>query len=219
MAIALSNTKYNLIIDSNMIIGVIGKDYDKFLLSLAGDNIFYLDKEFSVSNKIISSLIDIDDKIINLIKEFNLGEELFNKRVNQLSHSEKKLLKYLLMIKSNKKIIVIDEPFMDLDYYNKKKITLLLNKLIKDKKTIIIGSVDSNIVYSLCKKVLFINEDNYYYGNINLMENKKLLNKYHVAMPDIVKFISLVKEKNIKLNYSKDIRDLIKDVYRNVSQK
>ena len=38
-------------------------------------------------------------------------------------------------------------------------------------------------------------------------------------MPNIVEFVKLAKNKKIKLKYSHDIRDLIKDVYRNVSQK
>lgn len=213
MAIALTNNKYNLTIDSKTIIGVTGDDYDIFLSSLKGDNVYYLDKQFSISNKKVSSIVDI------ILKVFKLGEDFYNKRIVELSHSEQKLLKYLLMIKSNKNILIIDEPFMDLDYYYKKKIIVLFNKLVKEGKTIIIGSNDSNIIYALCKKVLLINNNNYYYGGINILENKKILNKYHVAMPQIVKFVEMAKEKNIKLNYSKDIRDLIKDVYRNVSQK
>ena len=123
------------------------------------------------------------------------------------------------MLLSDKNIIVIDEPFMDLDYQNKRKIMVLLNRLVKNNKTVIMGSSNSNIIYSLCKKVLLINNGNHYYGDISILENKKILAKYHIIVPDLVKFTWLVHDKNIKLNFSKDIRDLIKDVYRNVSQK
>ena len=208
MAIALQNNKYNLVIDSKKIIGV------------TGDLVYFLDKEYSVSNKKVCSLLNIDEKkILDIIKEYKLGEDFLNKRINELSHSEQKLFKYLLLIQSDKKIIVIDEPFMDLDYYYKKKIILLLKSMVKDNKTVIIGSNDSNIIYSLCKKVLLINKDSYYYGDISILENKKILKKYHVNIPDIIKFVDLAKDKNINLIYAKDIRDLIKDVYRNVSQK
>ena len=121
------------------------------------------------------------------------------------------------MVLSNKKIIVIDEPFMDLDYDNKKRIVLLFNKLIKEKKTIIIGSMNSNVIYPLCKKVLFINNSDYYYDDITSFKNKRLLKKYCVSVPNLVKFVELAKDKKVKLKYSQDIRDLIKDVYRNVS--
>ena len=219
MAIALQNNKYNLVIDSKMIIGVTG-DYELFLSSLTSDLVYFLDKEYSVSNKKVCSLLNnSDQKILDLIKEYKLGEDFLNKRINELSHSEQKLFKYLLVISSNKKIIVIDEPFMDLDYYYKKKIILLLKGIVKDNKTVIIGSMNSNIIYSLCSKVLLINKDSNYYGDISVLENKKILKKYHVTIPNIIKFVDLANEKDINLNYSKDIRDLIKDVYRNVSQK
>jgi len=220
MAIVLKNSIYHITIDSQMIVGVMGCDYDKFLASLEGNNIFYLDKRVSVSNKKVSSLFGSNmDKAIEIIKDFNLDNTFLDKKINELSHSELKILKYILLILSNKKIIIIDEPFMDLDYQNKKRIILLIKSLIKGRKTVIVGSIDSNIIYSLCKKVLFIKENDYYYDDINVFSNIKVLDKYNVMMPDIVRFILLAKDKNIKLNYSYDIRDIIKDVYRNVSKK
>ncbi len=220
MAIVLKNSIYHITIDSQMIVGVMGCDYDKFLASLEGNNIFYLDKRVSVSNKKVSSLFSSNmDKAIEIIKDFNLDNTFLDKKINELSHSELKILKYILLIISNKKIIIIDEPFMDLDYQNKKRIILLIKSLIKGRKTVIVGSIDSNIIYSLCKKVLFIKENDYYYDDIKVFSNIKVLDKYNVMMPDIVRFILLAKNKNIKLNYSYDIRDLIKDVYRNVSKK
>jgi len=217
MAIVLQNSRYNLTIDSKTIIGVMGNDYENFLNSLNGD-VYFLNKKNIVSGKKVSSLIDIDDaNIIKLIKEFKISDTFLNKNTNELSHSEEKILKYLLMVISNKNIIIIDEPFMDLDLFYKKKIILLLNQLVKEKKTVILGSVNSNIIYELCKKVLFINANDYYYSDIKCFSNQKLLNKYDIDIPYLVEFVELAKKKNIKLKYSKDIRDLIKDVYRNVS--
>ena len=215
MAIVLKNKKYNLVIDSKTIIGVMGIGYDKFLESLTSDNIFYLDKRISLSSKKVSSLFN--DK--SILQDYEIDKSFLDKNINELSHSQLKLLKYFLLIKSNKKIIIIDEPFIDLDSFYKKKIIVLFNKLIKLGKTIIVGSSDSNIVYSLCKKILFINEKDCYYGDISCLQNKKILKKYGIDMPDIVSFVNLVKDKKIRIKYSNDIRDLIKDVYRNVSKK
>ena len=114
MAIVLKNNKIDIKIDSNTIIGVMGKDYDKFLSSLKSDDIFYLDNRVSISNKKVSSILSVNE---SLLKEYNLSEDFVNKRVNELSHSEQKILKYLLLITNNKKINIIDEPFMDLNYY------------------------------------------------------------------------------------------------------
>jgi len=217
MAIVFQNNKYNITIDSKTIIGVMGKNYEKFLSSLIGDSVYYLNKEISVSNKSVLSLLDINNKkVFGLIEDFDF-EKLFNKKVYELSHSEQTILKYLLMVSSNKKINVIIEPFQDLDLVNKKKIILLIKEMVKDNKTIIIGTNNSNNLYQLCKKLLLINSKDYYYGDIDSFNDKKLLKKYDIDMPDIVKFIEIANKKGIKLKKSYDIRDLIKDVYRNVS--
>ena len=89
--------------------------------------------------------------------------------------------------------------------------------MIKEGKTIIIGSHDSNIIYSLCKKVILVDNYDLYYDDIKILINEKVISKYHLDMPNIIKFINLAKKKNITIPFSKDIRDLIKDVYRNVS--
>lgn len=216
MAIVLSSNKYHIELDSKTIIGVMG-EYEKIFKALSSNNVYYIEKLFSVSNKKVSSLFDNVD--IDLLKECNLGEEVLNKRINELSHSEQKLLKYVLMLLSNKNIIIIDEPYLDLDYDNKKRINLLIKRLVKENKTIIVGSNDSNIIYSLCKKILLINDSEYYYGGVDTFKNIEILKKYHIDMPDLVYFTDLARKKNIKIGYFKDVRDLIKDVYRNVSQK
>ena len=219
MAIILKNSKIDITIDSKTIIGVMGQDYDKFIKSLNGDDIFILDNRISNSNKRVSSLIEVNDKVLDIIKELELNENILNKKVSDLSHSEQKLLKYLLLIINNKKLNIIDEPFMDLDCFYKKKIIVLLNELVKKNKTIIVGSSNSNIIYSLCKKILLIKDKDCFYGNIDSLENKRVLKKYNIVMPDLVNFVNLAKEKKVNLRYSYDIRDLIKDVYRNVSKK
>ena len=220
MAIVLKNSRYNLKLDSKTIIGVMGKGYDEFLMLLKGVDVYYLDNRVIISNKRVYEVLNANDIIIKKIVDgYNLDDNFANKYVNELSHSEQKLLKYILLMFSDKKVIIIDEPFLDLDYDNKKKVQLLINKLVNEKRTVILGSVDSNIIYSLCKKVLFINKDKYYYGDVTAFQNSELLKKYRINPPSIVNFVSLARNKGIKLRYSYDIRDLIKDVYRNVSQK
>ena len=219
MAIVFKNKKYNLEVDSNLLIGVMGS-YESFFSSLVGDNVYYINKKYDDSNKRVCSLLNKDlENVKKILKELEIGEAIVDKKINELSHSEQKLLKYVLMVLSNKKIVIIDEPFMDLDFAGKKKITLLINSLLRKKKTIIVGSVDSNIIYGLCKKVLFISDNKYYYDDIMAFTNKKVLKEFHIDMPYLVRFVELAKNKKIRLNYSRDIRDLMKDVYRNVSQK
>ena len=205
MAIVFESAKYkNVAIDSNTIIGVIGKDSLKFVNSLEFDSIAFLGRKYQISDS---------DYYLEYRKLLQI-DDIINKKI--LSHSEKKLMDYYRLINSNAKIMVLNEPYVDLDTNERKNINILINRLVKDKKTIIITSSDNNIIYSLCKKVLIVNDDELYYDDINCLNNISLLNKYDLGIPYIVEFIELAKIKNKKIPYTKDIRDLIKDVYRNV---
>ena len=214
MAITLKCKKYpEIVIDSNKIIGVLGNNYREFLKSFTGEDVYYLRKDKYNSITIID-----DDELLEYRKLLKI-DNVINKKQKDLSHSERRLLEYFLMVGSNSKIMIIDEPYLDLDYSEIKIINNLLKKLIKEGKTIIIGSSNINDIYMICKKVLLIGDEELLYDNVRCLTKKDILEKYHLDVPDIVEFVELAKKKNIKIPYSKDIRDLIKDVYRNVSKK
>ena len=210
MAIIFNSDKYGqAIVDTNTIIGVIGKNYLEFLDVLEGKDIFYLKNGYDYPN------LETENKMFSeYLKLLNID---INKKY--LSHSERKLLNYYKMIESNSKIMIIDEPYLDLDSNERKIIDRILKKLVKEKKTVIIGSKDINIIYAICKKILVINDNSLLYNNVDCLTDIKFLKKNNLEIPKIVEFIEFAKEKNIKIPYSKDIRDLIKDVYRNVSKR
>ena len=226
MALILENNVYgNIKIDSNEIIGFMGNGYFNFIKKIRGNNIYYIPKENLFSTKIVDSEMSlyIKDKVNEskikkiILDEFNLDIGYLNNKICDLSHGEKQLLKYMLSFASNKKIIIIDEPFLNMDYNLKKKIKSLLKRIIYETdKTVIICSNDSNIIYELCSKVLLLDKKYYYNKVINIFKNAELLKEYNIDIPDIIKFINLAKKKNILINYSFDIRDLIKDVYKSV---
>ena len=49
-----------------------------------------------------------------------------------------------------------------------------------------------------------------------LYENITFLERYNYEIPNSIKFISTIKDKGIKIDYKKDIRDIIKDIYKSV---
>ena len=219
MAIILQSLKYNrIVIDTNTIIGVMGDNYSEFLKSLNGE-VFYINNEVLLDNKkVLRYLGNYDRHIIEKnLKKLDLTKDFLEKKLCDLSHSESKLLKYLKMLVLDTKLIVVDEPFLDLDYHYKKVIITLFNRLVKNK-TIIIGSKNSNIIYSLCKKVLLLGKDDYIYKDSSVLANKNVLKKYHLIMPEILEFIRLANSKKKHIPYSNDIRDLIKDVYKNATK-
>ena len=222
MAVIFKNNLYgNITIDSNKIIGIMG-DYRKFIKSIKGNiSILSYEDDFYSDNVDYEMSLHIGDGnntdgIKNIfIKEFGLDNEFLNKKISMLSDSEKYILKYLLTFLENKRVIVIDEPFINLDYNLKKMIKSLLKRIIYETgKTIIVGSNDSDVIYELCDKILLLGRDYSYGDKYNIMTDKLLLEKYGVDIPIMVDFINLIKKKKILIDYSDDIRDIIKDVYK-----
>lgn len=228
MAIVLKKIKQNnnkdLILDSSVFTGVMGSYYHQFLSSLKSKDAYYmdLDNHFhkqTVMEEIYTYKKDIQNNTIHeLLNFFALKDDFLNYEIDNLSSSEQRLLQYLIMYVVDPKIIIINEPFYHLDAFYKKKVIYFLNDCLRNKhKEVIIGSNESNIIYRLCKKVIFINKDICIYGDtLKLMLNKEALTEYNIDQCDIIQFISCANLKGNNLPYSTDINDLIKDVYKNV---
>ena len=163
---------------------------------------------------------DPNKKILDSLKIVGLSNDYLEKNITSLSNSELKLIQLAISLLSNPDIILLDEPFINLDTKNEKKILVLLNKL-KDhyKKTIVIASHDSNMLYKYTSKIIIIK------NNKILIEGKTkevyekvaYLIRNKIEIPDIVMFTYKAKhDKNIHIDYHRDIRDLIKDIYKHV---
>lgn len=223
MGLILKNDRYNIKINSCIIIGIMGPSMDNFLLSIKGNNISYIDK---IDNFYTNTVIDeinlyTDDNNYDCLDKLSLEQDFLKKKISSLSDSEKHLLRYIIGFISDAKVIIINEPLLDFDYSWKKKIKCFLQEQKNNGKTIIVGSNNSNTILDLSDDVLFVDKNDYYYDKVmNIFQNKDILNKYQILEPEIIKFVTLIREKkNIHLEYTKDIRDLIKDVYKNVSKK
>lgn len=162
---------------------------------------------------------NIDKKIEQSLTMVGLDLSFLDKEIKKLSSGEKKLLQIAISLIHNPSIIIFDEPFTELDYINQKRILKLIKQL-KEKyhKTIIISSNDTNLLYEVTDdivilkkgKIIAADETKKVYQNISLlMENE-------IEIPDLVQFTLLAKKKKVKLSFHRDIRDLIKDVYKHV---
>lgn len=162
----------------------------------------------------------VETRIKGSFKIVGLEEELLTKSFYQLSASDMKLVQLALAFLSNPKVILLDEPFINLDEKQEKKVVRILEKL-KDKfhKTIVIASSNSNCLYQYTNYLIVLNEGTVLCeGNTEMIYfEEEALVKHQIERPEIVEFIQLVEEKKgIKLDRRKDVRDVIKDIYRNV---
>lgn len=159
-------------------------------------------------------------KIKDSLKIVELDEIILNKNLYELSTSEKKLLLFAINLLSNPEIIIIEEPFKGLDKQNEKKLIMILQRLREQfKKTIIIVSDDSNILYKYTNEMIFMkNEEVLLVGRTDEVYLRvDYLKKNKIEIPEIVEFTYIAKkEKDVKIDYHKDVRDIIKDIYKHI---
>ena len=161
-----------------------------------------------------------EKKIKDSMKIVGLDEAILNKNVDEISRSEKKLLQLAIGLLSNPNLLVLVNFFKSLDIKNEKKIIMLLNKM-KDQynRTIIIASNNSEIIYKYTKHVILINNDEILFEGKtdDLYQNVEFLKNNKIDIPEIVEFTYLAKKrKSVKIDFHKDIRDIIKDIYKHV---
>lgn len=156
-------------------------------------------------------------RINEALKLVNLSEEYLNKRISELSMSEKKKVALASTLIFNPSVIILDEPWL---FLNKKDRTNLNNLILKlknsYKKTIIILTKDCDEAYEVADKVMLFDKGSLVKeGDKCVLEDIDGLAKINVDAPDIVKFINESNNMGANLTYTSNILDLIKEVYRN----
>lgn len=175
----------------------------------------------------IASIIDskqyksknINKRIKDAFSLIGLDESYLTRNFKTLSDSELYLVQIAIELICNPKIIILDNPFSILDYHNKKRLLKLL-KALKEKyhKMIFISDDDVDVLYQYTDKILLVNDCNRVniYNTYDFFTSFKFLKSNNIPLPKLVKVTYLGKLKGIKLTYQKDIRDIIKDIYKHV---
>lgn len=159
-------------------------------------------------------------KICDSLKIVGLNNKYLYRNIASLSSSEKKLLQLATTLLLNPKIILFDEPFLGLDNKNEKKLARLLDQL-NDRFgiNIVIASENSEILYKYTKRMIFLKDDTVVLegDTKTVYEDVDFLNSNSFEIPNIVRFTNKAKvSKSVKIDYHRDIRDLIKDIYKHV---
>ena len=163
---------------------------------------------------------NIEKKEKDSLKIVGLDSSLLDRNITSLSKSEQKKVQIAISLLSNPEIMILDEPFKSLDNKSRKKIMMILTKLKEQyHKIIIIGSNNADILYQYTTKMLFVkNKRIFLEGSTQeLYERVDYLKRNGYKIPEIVLFTyKAIKKKKVKLEYHKDIRDIIKDIYKHV---
>lgn len=163
---------------------------------------------------------DPKKKLEDSLKIVGLNNRYLNRNINTLSSSEKKQLQIATALLTNPEIILLDEPFINFDNKNEKKLARLLDQLNdRFNINIVIASNDSEILYKYTKRIILLKNNTVLKeGNTkDIYEQVDFMDENGFEIPDIVLFTYKAKKyKNVKIDYHRDIRDLIKDIYKHV---
>ena len=213
------------------IIGLMGNNYEIYLEELSHNkrSVGYIKKnEYYYTNYVYDELLlfmnrckcevkNVAKRMEKVLDSLSLPYSFLEREISDLSKGEKRILSYLRIFIYNPKVLIIDEPFKNLDYkYEKIVINYLRELKNKYNKTIIIASNNSNIIYENTNKTIIIDKDIIFKDTIKLFSDNEIIEKYNLNIPNLVMFSKLAEKKNKKIKYYQDNRELMKEVYRNV---
>lgn len=163
---------------------------------------------------------NIDKKEKDSLKIVGLDQGILDRNITTLSKSERKKVQIAISLLSNPDMILLSDPFCGLDIKSIKKLMMVFNKL-KDQfqKIIVIGTNDSDILYQYTTKILFVKNKRIFLEakTEEGYERVDYLKRNGFKLPDRVLFTyKAIKKKKVKIEYHKDIRDIIKDIYKHV---
>ena len=163
-----------------------------------------------------------EKRIIDSLSMVGLDESFLNKKIKNLSNGERFLVALSGVLSYNPKVIILDDPTNFLDYKTMISILKLLKRIkCKYKKTIIIFSNDIDFIYELSDYVYVLNKGKIVlHGDKYKVFTNKILEKYNIELPDIVKLTDEFKKiSKCNIPNRDNISDLIKDIYFYIEKK
>lgn len=162
----------------------------------------------------------IDKQINDSLKIVGLNEKCLELSPHELSYGEKTKLGIAIALSLNPKILLLDEPTIGLDGKSKKNLVKLIKRIVREyDKTVIIASNDIDFVIEVSNEVIVMNNGKLTTSGclLEVIKDTNIFKDNNIELPKIIEFINLVyNKKQIKLNVTNDIKELMKDVYRNV---
>lgn len=159
---------------------------------------------------------NVTKHIADSLRIVGLSEDYLERDCKTLSYTEKKKVSLACAMSYNPEVLIIENfekglIFREREYFRK----LFLKLKNKFKKTIILIGTDLTFLFDIVDKVYVINK-----GKLVLSGDKDIfyedkLYKY-VEMPKIVEFTKYAHQNGHDILEYTDIKELIKELYRNV---
>lgn len=138
---------------------------------------------------------DINKKVVEIANRFNISY-LLDSNISELSTFDKYLVYLSSIFIYQPKIVVLDDPFIGLDKYEREKLFNSIKSYNDDNKITIINVTNNmeDLLYGSITMVLNHGNIEFYGNTLELFNNDKLFNKIGLNMPFIV-------DLSIKLKY------------------
>ena len=163
---------------------------------------------------------EIDKRIKEVLMMVGLNENYLKRKIDSLSHGEKRKLGIASILVYNPKILLLDEPTLGLSPQDKKDFIRLIKRLKNNyHKLIIIAGHDVEFIHAVCDQICVLEQGSIFLeGNkYDVFSQEEQLKKIQVRVPQMIAFSNLVyKKTKIKMGYRDEMNDLMKDVYRYV---
>ncbi len=163
------------------------------------------DKSFK---KTIERLFEILELDISIIK----------RKISEISTSDMYKLYLVLKTAVSKDYYIFNDFTRYLDRNGIKCFLRLLSLLRANEKTVFIADSDVNVLYNYTNIIVY--QEGYDFKAINVNQqfvNDKIFSDNNIPFPTLVEITSLArKNKNVRLSYHKDVRDIMKDIYKHV---
>ena len=177
------------------------------------------DEFYLIKNELKEKSNNYIDKIISSLNMVGLSKKYLDKKFNSLSKSEKKLIQISLCLIGNPELIIFENTLVSLDENNSIRIKQLIENLKKEyQKNILLIDNNINNIYELSDQIIILQDDFLVGTHKEIFENIDYFNNHNLEIPDIVEFIIEAKKYNINLSYSRNLRELGKEVCKYVKE-
>lgn len=159
-------------------------------------------------------------KQVEALHMVGFPDTYLNKKVKEFSNGELKKISIAYILCERTDTYLFMYPEVGLDAKSKTSFIKVL-RLLKSRyhKTIVIVGLDSDWVHQFADFLIVV-----YNGNVvasgssyDIFCDSKLCKKYKIEIPKIIEFEKTVlRKKKKRIGYRNDIKDLIKDIYRNI---
>lgn len=147
----------------------------------------------------------------NYLRDLDINQLIINKKIKDISQSEKQFVKLINCIYKEPEIIILNNFDLNLNSNIKNLLINFIRKINEEKQIrFIIISNDLVFLAKLCSHLIIMkNQIIKYQGDIISALKKNKVNK-----PNIIRFIDTIKDKGVNVEYTLDYKELLKSIYR-----